>query len=495
MSDDNSPVVWSPNVAPRQAEAINCRKKVLLLHGPRLAGKTRAAEHLICKHLYHNNRARVLIFAKTVKSAAIAGTYKELVEDVLPEWIGAGFGMEYTKEPSVDGSTRTHHFKVTNHYGTESECYLFSVEHDQEVEAKVKNIKGSMIYFIELSNFKSRIVFDATIAQLRSDTVPFDELRWVADTNPAEEGEDSWIHDIFFKKDIGDSNEPELQVMLNNEVHEILFKPEDNPYLDDRQWGFLRASYAHSQDLTDRYIKGLWVKDAAGGHFASVFSEETHVVGDMKKPEGQQEMLMPSENCMELLTGWDLGEVWHSFHVMEKVFTEFGAVYCVLDELYNNGDKVSIREFTQEVMERLTKYEDYIRDTYQREVTWRHWSDNAANNNYKAAAGAFDANVVYQASGGKIRLLSAPKGSGSVRRRVNITKLLLHEERLFISANCSGTIEMIKMTKKGKGELHFVARNQYKHRFDSMSYILDAEEPVEVQRRFAGKKKGSVISL
>lgn len=313
MSNNATPVIWSPNISEKQAEIVNCQKRVMLIHGPKMSGKTRGVEHLICKHLWQNDRARVIMFAKTVKSAAVAGTYKELVEDVMPEWIGAGFGMAYTKKPSTEAATRTHHFKITNVHGTESECYLFSVEHDQEVEAKVKNIKASMIYFIELSNFKSRKVFDATISQLRSDTVSYEEQMWVADTNPPEEGEDSWIHDLFFKKQIGDDLPEDIQDMIEREVGEMLVIPEDNPFLDDRQWAFLRGSYSHSKDLTARYIEGKWVKDISGGHFSDVFSDERHVIGCIDTHESKREVIMPSEMCTELLSGFDPGDKFMSY--------------------------------------------------------------------------------------------------------------------------------------------------------------------------------------
>lgn len=433
------------------------------------------------------------MFAKTVKSAAVAGTYKELVEDVMPEWLNAGFGFKYTKNPSTEAATRTHHFKTTNCYGSESECYLFSVEHDQDVEAKVKNLKASLIYFIELSNFKSRKVFDATISQLRSDTVPYEHQLWVADTNPPEDGEDSWIHDLFFKVDVGSELPVDIQEMLQREIKEMVVLPKDNPFLDDRQWAFLRGSYAHSKDLTDRYIEGKWIKDMSNGHFAQVFVEDKHVVGKIDTPRETREVIMPSEFCSELITGFDPGDVWMSAHIVEKVYSPFGSVYCVLDELYNDGEQISTKEFTEAWMEKIEFYEEYVRTKYNREITWRHWSDNAANNNFKAAAGAFESNVVFQSSGGKIRLLSAPKGAGSVKRRVNITKLLLHEDRLFISANCTGCIDMIKSLKKGKGALNFVPRTKYKHRFDSLSYIFDAEEPVDVLQRFPNPKKSSGV--
>lgn len=456
---------------------------------------TRGVLHFICKHLWSCDRARVLIFAKTVKSASIAGSYKELVDDVLPEYINGNFGMHFTKDPSTDGTTRTSHFKVSNYYGTESECYLFSVAHEKEVEEKVKNIKGSLIFFIELSNFNDSIVLDATISQLRSDTVPYEHRVWIADTNPPEDGEDSWIHDVWFKRDTSNMDQEAAKV-FGAAIAEYRFLPKDNPFLPPEEFAMLRAKYAHSQDLTNRYINGLWVKDNAKGHFAKTFSVEQHVVGNVQCPQEQREVIQPSENCMELLTGWDLGDMWHSMHILEKVFTEYGAVYCVLGELYNNGERISTREFTEVVMEKVDFYEKYILDNYKRKVSWRHWSDNSANIRYRAAADAYESNVVFAASNGRIKLMSAPKGAGSVRRRVRITQTLLHENRLFVSANCEGTVEMFLNLKKGRGEMHYVARDKFIHRFDSLSYVLDAEEPVDVQNKGRPTaSKGRLVSV
>lgn len=499
-------VHWSPKLSKKQAELVNCDKRFILAHGARGTGKTRAVIHRLAQLLWHYDN-RIIVFAKTVKSAAMAGSWRELTEEVIPEWINSGIGMEWAWEPKTDGSTRTHSFAVRNYNGGISECYLFSVDHDQEVEAKVKNLVAGGIYFIELSNFKDKIVFDATIPQLRLASVPFDKQVWIADTNPDEEGTDSWIYKLWFEKNyfadgvaetLDQEYKDELSKLLDESLHEMFFEMADNPFMDQRQFKLWEANYASDVDQHNRYTRGLWIKrPKKSAHFRDVFKKPTHVVGNADGQEERWEVPLPSVNCVELLTGWDLGDRFHSFHLVEKVFTESGASYVVLDELYNNGEELSVAEFTESVMELLEKYESYIWRNYNRQVRYRHWSDAAANTNYKAAAGAHESNIVLNASGGKLVLLSSPKGAGSVKRRVDITKTLLHEERLFIGANCKGTIDMLENTSKGKSQLYYVERDKYKHRFDSLSYIFGAEEPIDIANKIHGRigKRSKMVAV
>lgn len=490
--------VWSPRVSQKQADVLNARERFLLLHGPRYSGKTAAALHKIAKHLWDVNGARVGMFAKTVKSASIAGSYKDLTQWVLPQWIDAGFGMRFTTDPKTDAATRTHHFRVSNAWGTQSECYLFSCEHEQEVEEKVKNLRFSMIYFIELSNFKDRVVFDSTIAQLRMPNIPFDQHQWIGDTNPAEEGEDSWIWKLWLDKENPDnySNSPLEQGEISDfkaNLREIQILPEHNPFLDPRDFATLKASLGHSKNLTDRYIHGKWVADASTGLLADVFNEEVHVIGNTSGAKDEWEQIVPSERCMELISGWDPGDSWHSVHMIEKIRTDTLPIYCVLDELYNEERHVSLKMLSEAAVTKMEDLENYVAGKYKRSISWRHWCDAAAINNYKAAADSYDAGVVYAASKGKIRLIGAPKGAGAVKRRVSILRTLMIEKRIFFSANCKMTIEMVRKLKKGSSELHYVARNKYKHIFDSLTYILDAEEPMEQVASFSARTDSKII--
>jgi hypothetical protein len=355
-----------------------------------------------------------------------------------------------------------------------------------------------MIYFIELSNFKDRVVFDSTIAQLRMPNIPFEQHQWIGDTNPAEEGEDSWIWKLWLDKDNKDnyssSNLTDEEVAeFKKDLRDVLILPQDNPFLDPRDFSRLKATLGHSKNLTDRYIHGKWVADSSTGLLADVFDEEVHVAGSVNGPKDDWEVLVPSEHCTELLSGWDPGDSWHSVHIVEKIPTDNLPIYCVLDELYNEDRHVSLKMLTEAAMEKMAIQEDYVAEKYKRIVSWRHWADAAAVNNYKAAADAYDAGVVHTASKGKIKLIGAPKGSGAVKRRVNMLRMLLMEKRIYISAKCLMTQEMIRKLKKGKSDIHYVARNKYKHIFDSLTYILDAEEPMAQAGRFDPSLKSKVI--
>ena len=79
---------------------------------------------------------------------------------------------------------------------------------------------------------------------------------------------------------------------------------------------------------------------------------------------------------------------------------------------------------------------------------------------------------------------AAKKGPGSVRQRVNLVKRLLHGNRLFVSANCVGTVDWLRNLKKGKRTTEVVQLGiDCRHAFDSASYAISQEIPIEMEIR------------
>lgn len=470
---------WSPKVTRRQAHLINLKKRYKLAHGPKKSGKTRGVEQAVCKHLWEEDRAIVGIFAKSIKSAAIAGSYKELTTVVIPEWIEGPLDFHYTVPPKVDGATRTHYFKTSNQHGTESECYLFSIDNEDEIDRKVKNLVFSMVWIIELDNFEDPNIFLATIQQLRQPTVPPERRQWIGDTNPAEEGEDSWIYRMFIDPQILDS---EKQKPMLDEIGAVSFTIDDNPYLEEVEKQLLIATYSVDPYRYARYIEGKWVRDITKGIFKDRFDPDLHVVGHVNGDRSAWNVIVPTDGCTELLTGWDLGDKFHSFHLCEKVFLQESncSTYAVLADLFTDNEEVSIADFAVSAWEIMERYSKFIKDTQGREVFFRNWSDNSAQYNYSAAADSTDENIVAKSTGNRVRLMAAPKGSGSVRRRINTMKRLLADGRLIVSANCFGTIEMFRFLRKPPSGNKAILHDKFSHRFDSLSYLIDSEEPIEI---------------
>lgn len=474
---------WVPSICIKQFEVYNDYHRYLLVTGPRKSAKTIAVINKIVRHAWENDRAMVAIVTKTIKNAK-TGVWEDLIKFVLPQWINANIGLRYTQEPKVTGDARLNLLRITNAQGTESEIQLHSVDYCQEIVAKFKGSRFSLIFFSEIDNFDDRVIFDIGTDQLRSFTVPYKELQFIGDCNPPESGTRNWQHDLWFKeKDRDDHPDPEFQ----NQLHRIEFKLDDNPFIDEREKKDLKAKYRYRKATYNRFINGQWEDDSTEGHFSDVFNETVHILGDV----GKGERILPSEGCLEqapgsgtLLTGWDPGEVNHAMVILEKIETagkddQVVTKFAVLDELQVLNRRIGLRAFAEGAIELIDKWEKYCLDNYKRKPRWRHFSDSSAFR-FKSAAESTDELLVREISQGRINLAAAPKYRNSVRDRVKLVHQLLFEQRLFFSGQCQNVLTSIRMLKKGDSAVEYVLINEHKHAFDALSYALISEAPIDL---------------
>ena len=474
---------WYPEQSPKQLEIYNCYNRYVLASGPKKSGKTIGNLHRIVRHAFEIDGARVAMFAKTVKNAKAGGIWNDMTDLILPEWLNAGIGLEYTTKKSdgtmgvkQDAQTRMMYFRIRNAHGGESEFQLHSIDNEKEVESIAKGTRFSCFYFAELSNFKNRLVFDITSDQLRMPGLDFNQHIWIADTNPPDDGPDHWIHDVWYKLAAKKEKAPHEEFLCKHlRLIEVMI--EDNPYLSNEERADLYVRFAHDPDLYARYILGKYVRATKGAIFSDQFNPDVHVVGDTSALDDKDwQILMPSEHCIELMTGWDLGDKFHSCHILEPIEQEGvdGRTYCVLDEINHLDATVDLglREFSEAVMIRIELWEKYLG----KQPGWRHWSDSAALTNFRSGAETYDKNLIYKYSEGRIQLEASPKFPGSIRKRIQIVKILLYENRLLVSAGCLRTIDMFKSLKKGTGA-KVIMDSIYRHVFDSLSYSLASMEP------------------
>jgi phage terminase large subunit len=491
--EDTTIDYWIPRLAPKQVDLFNCFDRAVLVSGPRKTGKTIAIGHRICRHLWETPGARVAIFSKTIKNATDGGIWDDLIKIIVPEWIDSNIGFEYTTHdskgipgPRSDTKTKTLYFKVKNHFGGESELKLFSLDYDKDVEAKVKGTRFSMMWFSELSLFEDKNVFKVSLLQLRMTHLRRDQHMWIADTNPSDQGEDSWIYEYWYRNRMKKWDKDKDQKFWNQlALHEI-FLP-DNPFNTDDDVDELEALYADDPDGYERNVQGKWVKSGSskGKHFSGVFNEYTHVIGG--GDDGDAIDISP--NTIDLFTGWDIGDVNHSAHILEKLLVNDKPLWLVHDEQVVIGDHVSTTDFTLEFLDKMDKLQEY----YKKDFLWRHWSDDSAINAYRASSGSYDYLDVLAASQNRIMLEAAIKPDGSVRTRVKLLRQLLRENRIFVAARCKATIRMLKECKKGSAENKFVEHNEHKHPFDSLTYPLlmeSIEDLVMVSHRPTARKDG-----
>jgi hypothetical protein len=486
---------WYPRMSEKQLEVFNSTARALLVEGPRKSGKTLGALHKIIRHMFETAGASVAMFSKTMKKSKDGGTWVDINNIILPEWVKANIGLRITTlnnegKPGfkIDGQTRTPYFKIRNRHGGESECRLFSLDKDEEIEDKIKEQRFSCIYFSELSSFRSRLVLSVALPQLRMPHLSIDEQFWMADTNPSEDGEHSWIYEVWFiervisYEDYKARNEKKglpvveegafLSFQKGLEVITIL--PSDNPFIDPRELDELKTQYAYDKGLYDRYVLGKWIfgDGDASLHFRRTFRRTEHVIGvaeDESEPESWI-VALPSPTSYEIITGWDIGERNHAASFLDKA-SRLNAkpIFVVIDELVSIGKDVSVADFTIGAVE-LTNDIEYT--TGKKFDYGRAWSDRSSIEKYSATADTYPYLEVLAASEDRFFLQGVPKPKGSVRVRVQIVKQLLFHKRLFVSAHCFHTIAMLENLRRGLTPIDYVVNDDYKHIFDALSYAL-----------------------
>lgn len=477
---------WVPNLSPKQFEVFNCFKRYILVSGPRQSGKTIGVIHRIIRHMWEHPNARVAIVSRTKASAKEGGVWDDFNKIVLPEWIEADIGLEYTTKtrdggpgPRTIGDTRTPHFAIRNMHGGISDAMLFSLDVDREVEDRLKQKRFSCIYFPELSSFRDRKVFTISMQQLR--VPPREQQMWIADCNPAEEGEEHFAFKLWFKERTQkDHPDPVFQ----SDLALIQIFMDDNPFLSQEQKGEIKAAHRSNPEMWDRMVLGLWTASSTEGFFKDVFRQAIHVLGDTDAPnELDWSVILPPADTKELFSGWDLGFKNHSIHIVQKRQTKDWCEFDVLDEIVSidesteDGDRVALSDMTERFIERARFWEKMIG----KGVKWTNWADSSALDQFKPyAGGTYDALEVLKVSkelGFEVELQAAPKFAGSVQQRVDRVYKLLAENRLFVSARCFRTIPMLRKLRRSLSGAKLIAKTEagHEHVFDSLSYVLIPE--------------------
>lgn len=459
----------------------------ILAAGSRSSGKSVAICHRVWRHLYDTPAAKFVVIAKSNKVGAV-GPWDDLINIAGAEWTHSGI-TEYlttdpkndTPGPKIESKTRVPYFEIRNRFGGKSACYMFSLPHDAEVEEKLKSSRWSGIWISELSLFLDPNVFIVSMMQLRMFHLrPWQHLL-LADTNPSDEGEESWIYKLWYQRRADDKDIKALEYSKSLRLIEMFL--DDNIFLTQGQRDFIGSLHAANEAQYDRMVKGKWVKGYGlqGKHFAALWSPSVHIVGstDKSAPYGDQIELLPSTH--ELFAGWDLGSATnHSAHILEKRIIALASgdvsLWCVIDELVSLNEAMQIDEFT-EIFHGMMKG---LETKYNRKFQWKHWSDDTAVNVPRTSGEGYDALEVELASNGEISLEGVSKPDGSVRSRVKILRRLLREKRIFVSARCVRTVKMFQELKQGTKKTEFVAWNEDKHPFDSLSYPILVETGEEL---------------
>lgn len=474
---------WIPNLAIKQQEIFNCYDRLVLVSGPRKSAKTIACMHRLVRHAWEIDDARVGVFTNVIKNAKV-GVWDLLYKTIVQEWADNLEGFEITKPMSTDFATRMHYFRIRNKHGGESEFQLHSLDVEESIGEKMKGTIFSCIFISELTNFRTDAIYRFTVPQLRMPHVRFKDHMWIADTNPDEdEGDQYWAYKIWYEERVQENHPlPSFQKQLRLIECQI----SDNPFLSKEEVDELKALYGRDPDLYAVYIEGKWIQTSSNSLFVGVFSPQRHVIG------ARDDEMIPEEDCYELITGWDPGDRNNSFHILEKVERGNVTFWKVLDELCVTNSDMSLEDFCLAACDIMDEWEKRC----DKKIRWHHYSDMAAIDRFRSATGTWDQMVIYQATGGRIMVEGVPKFSGSVRLRVQVTRQLMAEGRLFISHRCNRLIASLRGgLKKGKKQAHYLHDNEHKHPFDSFSYPVLAESSLELGSGLAPATEGVSVSL
>lgn len=500
------PPFWFPRLFPAQQKVFNLGTKeeagdrhpesatAAMISGPRYTGKTIAIGHRVARHLWETPGARVGLLHKTTRNLTDGGVLNDLTDVVFPEWIESGIGFDYTTAdgngnpgPKTDGRTRSIFLRVRNMHGGESELRIIAIEHDCEIEQKLKSSRWSMLWLNELANFKDPRIFTCSYEQLRMVHLFAWQHLWISDTNPAAEGEDAWQYKFFYLRDWSvlqfvhdkeakSKHEQHIERLKRALVMvEILL--EDNLALSPEEISVRHALHSGDPGEYARDVLGQWVKGSGGANrlFADLFSRDIHVI-----PEDDAEKIELSATTSELFVGWDLGSVNHGVVFLEKRIVLLGdkewPVWTVLREIESIGEKIKLEDIGLMALEIMNE----LAVTYARKLGFRHWADSSALNTFRPTGEGFDYLTILAATDGKIHMEGVNKPRNSVQTRIRLFRRLLREKRLYVSSRCPRFIAMLEGASKGTRADEQVT-SVHKHIFDGGSYPVLMESASELE--------------
>lgn len=513
---------FQPPISRKQALLLQEKKRYTLVDGPRFASKTIGCLHDIPWHLWNTPNAIGMMLGRTTTQNSDGGPWQYLTENVLPQWEEGDFGFELVTPVRMEAVTHKFYFETTNKFDGVSRFYLESLDVEGDAEKKFKGKNYSYIYVPELSHFKFRKTFDVLQECLRCPWLRPDQQKMICDTNPADEGEDSWIWKLWywFRTIDLDSLDEETKVDLNlhmikdeaqmtralnalrrlqNNLAVHSYTIDDNIFITEEQKEEQFAKYAHDKDLLDRYYYGKWIKASGDGLFREVWRPSIHEVGEPPKPNEEPEFMVPEEGCIELGGGWDISSRRNTaLALIETVMVEceernkstgekeiiLRPGFKILDEYVSLGRQQSISTVADEALERV----EFWSKQCARPPRWEHWSDNSSFD-VSGQSETSEAQDIYRLTGGVIELRSITsfpqlkiKGHGGVERRIELIQRLLFENRIWVNKNkCPSICEMFASIKRGSnGKLS--STNIFKHAFDAISYYIAVKSFLDMKR-------------
>jgi hypothetical protein len=501
---EQKPAFWLPRLSPKQMEVFNDFHRFILLSGPRKSSKSWASCHRILRHCFDTPNAEVIMVSRNIKTAKEGGIWSYLVDQAIEEWRKSGV-TDYVRSPRQDGQTRTLFCSIRNRYGGESKIMLNSLDYDDDAERLFKERAVSGIYFSELSKWRKRKVFDVSVMSLRKPGIPYNQMMWLADTNPGDDGEDEWYYQLFEIERTMDSAPDWCKTPADIErfrkrqkelsIHHIFLN--DNIFLTQEEIDDVISTHISDPDLYARYVEGKYVKTSGEGYFANVFKPDVHVLGDCHRPNRSEwSTVQLDETAMSCDVGWDIGDRNTAVIFIYSVPDEKGRnEYYVVEEVVVLDDQVSLDAIVDAVIEKMELLEKQAGHP----LKFFHWSDTSSFSK-KISAENTEAMLVHHISGGKITLNPSQKWSGSLHDGISMFRRLFFENRLKLSAHCFQMIQAIRglRPEKSRGTgVQKIMGNFAKHSWDACRYALNMRESRDLitRRPKVVKPPGRIVSL
>jgi hypothetical protein len=296
-------------------------------------------------------------------------------------------------------------------------------------------------------------------------------MQFVATCNP--EGPSHWVYQVFFvecmdeKTKLRDPDFAVYHVPIMENLHRLPpgYRTQMEKTLKNDD-----VSYR-------RLVRGEWVERKSGeGIFSMFWMPKRHVRGDYVRGEG----LLPIPGHA-LYVGHDLGQVHSSVKIMQIVPVNGKSVWLVLDEVDKFYSRIIYKQLAKEVVDRLRFWNKKV--GFEFASVFVAGQDSV--NQWRPTSGSYDSrdfeiayNQVYSQYAGtsmhkRIKLIGAPRGSGSIASRVRLVNNKLADDSLFVSATCKNATDMFNSLIADKDDPEVPIRTHpFIESFDAISYPM-----------------------
>jgi hypothetical protein len=496
---------WRPNLGPIGTQVLlNRTDETKFMYGERGSLKTGIAIHDIIRHVYEDFEPGKLtplaVICTIVRSGATeGGAWEKLHSLYLPEWYD-GIGLEFT-EPKMDDQKNRYCF-IANKAGTWSKVVLKSIPHGESIRARIKGIEPSLFFFDEITEADDPDYYLIPSQALRRPTGG--PRFFIAAGNPPPEGTEHWTWKVMCQRQdgFGEDGRPVLSEPIiprgggklegtPNRIAVYHVPLSENVYWSEEEKENYRAKLMQEARLDptaeDRLIKGIWTPRPKGhGFFKTYFAPHIH----MKPADNVSAVrgfgILPIAGW-PLYWGYDLGQVFSSCTLLQRLMrkTKHGdmPLWLVIDEVDHLGYRILYRDLARQVVQRMKHWRtiplpSHNGKPYPFEFT--HITDDSAVTQWRPGDGSFDAfefekefKVFADREGIQpAKMIGCPKPAGSVAVRIMKMQTLLHQEEIYISAQCPNTKGMLLNLEAEKDDADKPRRSKWIHKFDSTTYPI-----------------------